>query len=77
MHTIQQIRVLWRGRATRCAVHLAAQRRQREDLRIPLVLVRHTRYSNFHHPHLPSYHNLLTAHARLHDEDALQARAKG
>lgn len=74
MHIVQQIRVVGRGGAPRCTVHPAAQRGQREDLRLPMVLVRDPRHSHLHHTSLPIRHHLLTAHARLHDAHAVQAR---
>lgn len=75
MYAIQQVRFVRRGRATRRSVHPPAERGQREDLYLPLVLVRHPRLPHLHHAHLPPRHHLLAAHARLHDAHALQARA--
>lgn len=73
MHIIQQIRLLRRSRAARRALHLTPERRQRKDLCLPLVLVRHPRHPHLHHAALPDRHHLLPSHARLHDADAVQA----
>ena len=75
MHTVQQVRVVGRGGAARRAVHSAAQRGQREDLRVSVVLVRHPRHPHLHHARVPLCDHLLAAHARVHDAHALQARA--
>lgn len=75
MHAVQQVRLVRRGGAARRALHPAAQRGQREDLRVPVVLVRHPRHPHVRHPHLPGRHHLLAAHARVHDAHALPARA--
>lgn len=72
MHTVQQVWVLRRGRATRCPVHLTAQCRQREDIRFPLVLVRHTWFPHFHYPHISNCYHILSKNARLYDANALQ-----
>lgn len=75
MHNVQQIRFIGRSGATRFALHSAAERSQREDLHLPLVLVRHPRFPYLLHAHLPAGADLLATHARLHDADALPARA--
>lgn len=75
VHTVQQVRVIRRGGAARRAVHPAAQRGQREDLRVPVVLVRDPRHPHLHHACVPLRDHLLAAHARLHDAHALPARA--
>lgn len=72
MHTVQQIRLLRRSRATRRPLHPPPQRGQREDIRFPLVLVRDPRLPYIHHPALPSHHHLLPPHEGLHDAYALQ-----
>lgn len=74
VHIVQQVRLLRRSGAARRALHPAPQRRQREDLCLPLVLVRHPRHPHLHHSTLPTRHHLLAKNARLHDENALQAR---
>lgn len=74
MHTIQQVRFVRRGGATRRSLHTALERSQRKDLRFPLVLVRHPRRSHLHHSYLPSRHYLLTPHAGVHDAHAIQTR---
>lgn len=74
MHNVQQVRSIGRGGTARFALYPAAERGQREDLRLPLVLVRHSRRPYLVHAHLPTGANLLTTHARLHDAHALPAR---
>lgn len=75
MHAVQQVRLVGRGGAARRALHPAAERGQREDLRLPVVLVRHPRHPHLHHPRVPVHHHLLAAHARVHDAHALPAGA--
>lgn len=75
MHTVQQVRLVGRGGATRRALHPATERGQREDLRLSMVLVRHPRDPHVHHPYLPIRHHFLAAYARLYDAHALPARA--
>lgn len=77
MHPVQQVRLLGRSGAARRPLHPPSQRGQREDLRLPLVLVRHSRHPDLHHPPLPSCHHLLPKNEGVHDEDALQTRAAG
>lgn len=77
VHAVQQVRLVRRGGAARRALHTAAERGQREDLRVPLVLVRHPRHPHLHHARVPARHHLLAAHARLHDAHALPARPAG
>lgn len=75
VHTVQQVRVVGRGGAARRALHPAAQRGQREDLRVPVVLVRHPRHPHVRHARVPAGDHLLAAHARVHDADAVPAGA--
>lgn len=71
VYTIQQVRVIRRGGAARRVVHSTTQRRQREDIHLSLVLVRHPRDPHSNHSYLPHRHHLLSTNARLHDENAL------
>lgn len=75
MHNVQQVRFFGRSRAARFTLHSAAERSQREDLRLSLVLVRHPWLPYLVHAHLPAGANLFTTHARLHDAHALSASA--
>ena len=47
-----QIWSQWWGGETRCRLHFAAERRQREDLRLPLVLVPFSWYPQFTDRHI-------------------------
>lgn len=74
MYTVQQVRLIRRGGAARRTLHSAPQRRQREDLHLPMVLVRYPRNPNFDHRHLPHRHHLLPTNACLHDANEVQTR---
>lgn len=74
MYTLQQVRLVGRGGAARCPLHPAPERSQREDLHLPLVLVRDPRHPDADHPHLPHRHHLLPSHEGLHDANAIPPR---
>lgn len=77
MYIVQQIWLVRRGGTARRPVHPSAQRREREDICLPLVLVRHPRHPYPDYPHLPHRYNILTAHARLHDANEIPTRQAG
>lgn len=72
MHAVQQVRFLGRGRAPRRPLHPTPQRGEREDIRLPLVLVRHPRHPHLHHTPLPHRDYILPTDASLHDADEVQ-----
>lgn len=74
MHTVQQVRFVRRGGASRRALHPPTERGQREDIRVPLVLVRDPRLPHVHHARVPRRDHLLSSHESLHDAHALPAR---
>lgn len=67
MHVVPQVRRVRRSRAPRRSLYTPPQCGQREDIRVPLVLVCHTRHPDILHSALPASHHILTAHARLYD----------
>jgi hypothetical protein len=77
VYAVQQIRLFRRSGAARRALHLAAERRQREDIRVPLVLVRDPRRPHLRHSPVPARDHLLSPHASVHDAHAVQARQAG
>lgn len=74
MHNVQQVRFIGRGGTARFALHPAVKCSEREDLHLPLVLVRHPRLPYIVHAHLPAGADLLPTYARLHDAYAFPAR---
>ncbi|XP_026675597.1 innexin shaking-B isoform X3 [Ceratina calcarata] len=56
-----QIRRQRRGREARCSLHTPTERRQREDIRIPLVLVPLSRHAQFHHGFIQDRYHIFAA----------------
>lgn len=74
MHNVQQIRFIGRSGAARFALYPTPECGQREDLHLPLVLVRLPRLPYLVHAYLPAGADLLAAHACLYDAHAFSAR---
>lgn len=74
VHNVQQVWFIRGGGTARFALYPAVERGEREDLCLPLVLVRHSRLPYLVHTHLSAGADLLTTHACLHDANALSAR---
>lgn len=74
---VPQVRRVRRLGTARLPVHIATERGEREDLRVPVVLVHHTGRADVFHGDLPHRDNILAANESVLAEDEVQTGQEG